>query len=198
MSARCDRAICIIEHLGCCRTKEHSPESTRMSRHDDEIEPCSGNFSDLCCRISGNEDSWVFRDRKLSVEEGIEPVAADHLMFFCDLRGPSHEVKFEAVVAGGVKDVDQRNSGGKQSRSPFYVRSHSDAGWREVHRKEDVSDQPHVYVPRNSTQDSIFSKQCEDAKSWRFLVLREISQTQGDLKSIHRATTKQRSSTPDH
>src|SRR6202041_1803799 len=70
-----------------------------------EIEPCSGDLSDLGCRISGYQDSWVFRDRKLSMQGGIEPVAADRLMFFRDLRRPPHQVKFEAVIAGGVKDM---------------------------------------------------------------------------------------------
>lgn len=86
MSAGYDRTIGIIEHLGGGRAEEHSPESTRMGRQDDEIEACPRDLSDLCCRVSGNQDSWMVGKRKLSLEEGIEPVAADRLMFLRNLR----------------------------------------------------------------------------------------------------------------
>jgi hypothetical protein len=62
VSARYDRAIRIIEHLGCCRTNEHPPKDTSMRRHNDEIEPILRDLSDLCRGVSGNNESWVFGD----------------------------------------------------------------------------------------------------------------------------------------
>jgi hypothetical protein len=69
VSARYDRAIRIVEHLCCCRTNEHPPKNTGICRHNDEIESILRDLSDLCCGVSGNDDSWVLGDGELCLEE---------------------------------------------------------------------------------------------------------------------------------
>src|ERR1700751_1111276 len=121
-----DGAIGIIEDFGCCRAEEHPPECAGMRGHDDEVDAIlPGGFGDLRGRVSGSEDSWVFGGVELGAEEGVEPVARDTLMLFCDL-GSWPQVKFESVVAGGIEDVDQRHFGAEQSGGPLDVRGHGD------------------------------------------------------------------------
>ena len=90
-----------------------------MRRHDDEIEAVPSNLGDLRRRITCHADSGELRDWKLFFEKRVEPLARDLMMFFGNFPDAPNKIQFEAVVAGGVKDVNQWHFGANKLAALF-------------------------------------------------------------------------------
>src|SRR5580693_352802 len=99
-----------------------------MCGHDDEIESVlPRNSSDLGCSVSRSQDSWILPHRKLFRQERIKLLPAYAQMLLRNL-GDRPYVKLQAVVAGRIDHMDQRNLGSKQNRCSLHISSHGKAG----------------------------------------------------------------------
>jgi hypothetical protein len=87
--------------------------------HDNKIEPISlGKLGDLCCCVTGQQNSWAVIHGKLRDEERVEFASSEVLLLFGNL-GRWPYVELEPVVTVQIEGINLRHFGCEDNSRPL-------------------------------------------------------------------------------